>query len=235
MSRKKQDVDAPMVFMNLDGSCFIAAPIQVILYLEDLPEIVASAKPGNFKYSLTRLMNAKDRGDAIAYLHELRSALDPEFIFCNGGNVIRAFNHLADLLPALHASLAMTDGKDEFRFTDFTGHVGINKGFDLEQLIAANGRRSAVGLKHPQLFVVGIPGDRSVEIKCEMTLKLRNDEGFVEDYELVAVIQSRPRHVWSRIKLKSVQWYNIDNASVERIKAEEVVNKQTRMLFYKLI
>ena len=149
--------------------------------------------------------------------------------------MIHAFNNIVDFLPALHQRMVMTttDGQ-VYRYNDFTGHVGINKGYSLVQLLASNGRKSPVGVSHPSLLVAVIPGDRTVHIDCPKKLTVPNDNGVAKSYELISVIESKPRHVWSRIRMPSGQWYNVDNSAVEKIKEENVVDKQTRVLFYKL-
>jgi hypothetical protein len=223
------DSNAPMTFVNIDGSCFANAPVQVLLNLPGIEGYVAAMHPGPLQEALADLIDRKTRGEAISFPTKLRYALGEEATMCAGAWGEKTMLEMLAKIPQLGGvSLAVDYDEVVTRTAELADRIKKS----LPRFIFVDTHFS-IARALGRLSYFNFP-----------TMTTRSGE-----YELIASLENQPGHVFANVRVTlrdgTDQWYALNNSTAEKRNFADVgsqegskdgnlVNKETAMLVYKL-
>ena len=223
----------PLVIINMDGSCFIIAAVQVLLSFSKLKQMVLASPQSDVKTALLNLIEAKSTARGAEYVHQLRNALGTKYMYSHGGRSVAMIRHMVEYLPPLKDSTELL--------------LPSCRGVGMKVRVIKDKQKLLWCLKgnvvqYPRgLLIIALKKDspdyvpycpRLINVK-DSTLNARLQ------YRLVATIQRRAGskerpvgHAWARVAVGHY-WYDISGFNpVIMDNSMRVVDAQTACLFY---
>ena len=201
--RRAADPEAPMTFVNADGTCWLNSILQMLLHMDHLTDMTASITDPQFLNAWKRIIHEKQSGEPIAFLWDLMHALGPSFKYCDGNDITYGMKQVFPLVPGLRQLV----------------HVVSTVDCGLPETLSA---------QRPYLFLV--PQSRSVFLKCPETRDVTID-GVTQTFGLYAVIQCQPGHAVPVVSTGK-HWYELDNQRATRIPSTSVQTSETCFFGY---
>ena len=109
---RKNDHTAPMVFMNVDGTCWLNAVLQLILALPNIRELIETITEAKFKATMKRVISEKDNNEPAAFLWDVLHSLGVDLKYCHGHDSTHGLRAFLKLIPGLESSSMLHESKD---------------------------------------------------------------------------------------------------------------------------
>ena len=229
---KRIDPDAPMAFLNLYGTCWLVASMQLILALPGIGRLIRYTPQGRFRRAMMRLWLLSERGTAVTSLDELRGTLDGEFQSCTAHSVASTVKHIMEKMQLNEDVWVVDFSIDPALYTQQISYS--------ETLFAS--RRHEISYYHPRV-IVGLLNS-AVYTVSRLEIHVANYYGTWKRYRLVAAAQAdvskTALHAVTHVLITSkvndeAKWYTIDNHYARRINPEGIVYGQTDVVAYELV
>ena len=230
------DPSRPLVIINMDGSCFIISAVQALLSMSNIKQMITASPKSDMRTALLYLIHAKESGKAAEYVHQLRNALGPKYMYCRGGKSVCMIRHICEYIPHLKDACEVT--------LSSARNVGMRVRVlkhDQKLLWALRGQVAEYPRK---LLIIAFRKDSPEYVAwCPRVINVKDSTGLTEHrYKLIATIQKRRvsadrplGHAWARVAA-GPDWYDICGFNPRKIdEFQHVVNAQTACVFYERI
>ena len=206
---RKLDPSAPMVFINVDGTCWLNSILQVILALPNIRDLVATILDERLQKALTRLLDERDRNEPVAFLWDVLHALGNQLKYCYGHDSAEGLRTFMKMIPGLKSSSVVHYSKD--------GSIPPQN--DVYRYIFVTRDLSVLGAEN----TLNLPLSREVNIG-----------GKSEQYAMIAGIKGYPGHGVPQV-LVDGQWYDLDDHRITKLQNNRVTDRYTSLVVYQLL